>query len=64
MYKCSHIAGIHRIGYFGPGSGSIVMTNVQCSGNEDLLVNCLHYTTHQCSHTQDAGVSCIATSGE
>uniref|UniRef100_A0A1X7TEQ0 SRCR domain-containing protein n=1 Tax=Amphimedon queenslandica TaxID=400682 RepID=A0A1X7TEQ0_AMPQE len=55
--------GIHRIGYFGPGSGSIVMANVQCNGTEDLLFNCLHYTTHQCSHSQDAGVSCSATSG-
>ena len=40
------------------------MVNVQCNGTEDLLVNCLHYTTHQCSHSQDAGVSCSATNGK
>ena len=44
--------------YFGPGSGPINMDNVQCSGSEDFLVNCTYLGTHNCIHSEDAGVTC------
>ena len=36
------------------------MDNVQCTGNEELLVNCTYLSTHNCGHFEDAGVTCGA----
>ena len=36
--------------YFGQGTGSILLDNVQCGGTEQLLTNCTHNTTHNCGH--------------
>ena len=47
--------------YFGAGTGPINMDNVQCTGNEGLLVNCTYLSTHNCGHSEDAGVTCGAT---
>ena len=47
--------------YFGAGTGPINMDNVQCTGNEGLLVNCTYSSTHNCGHFEDAGVTCGAT---
>ena len=44
--------------YFGQGSGPIQLDNVQCSGNEQNLLNCTHLTVHNCGHYEDAGVAC------
>ena len=29
-----------------------------CSGQESVLLQCSHSTTHNCGHSEDAGVSC------
>ena len=34
------------------------MDNVQCTGNEGFLVNCTYQPNHDCSHFEDAGVTC------
>ena len=34
------------------------MDNVQCTGNEGFLVNCTYLSTHNCVHSEDAGVTC------
>lgn len=44
--------------YFGQGTGSIVMDEVECDGDEDTIFNCTHDTSHDCSHFEDAGVMC------
>ena len=44
--------------YFGSGTGSILMDDIQCTGTELALSNCPHTTSHNCAHSEDAGVSC------
>ncbi|XP_019853773.1 PREDICTED: deleted in malignant brain tumors 1 protein-like [Amphimedon queenslandica] len=45
--------------YFGQGTGSIVMDDVQCVGTESYLTNCTHTIEHRCDHYEDAGVRCV-----
>ena len=43
---------------FGEGTGSIFFDNVQCTGSELQLASCPLATTHNCGHSEDAGVRC------
>ncbi|NP_999762.1 scavenger receptor cysteine-rich protein type 12 precursor [Strongylocentrotus purpuratus] len=51
---------------FGQGSGSILMDNVQCSGDEATIAECSHngIGIHNCGHQEDAGVVCSRATGE
>ena len=43
------------------GSGPIMLDDVQCTGTEDRLLDCVHREpvgSHNCSHFEDAGVRC------
>ncbi|XP_008411857.1 neurotrypsin [Poecilia reticulata] len=46
--------------YFGEGSGPIHVDNVRCNGEERLLADCIKQKpgTHNCRHSEDAGVIC------
>ncbi|XP_045710484.1 deleted in malignant brain tumors 1 protein-like [Phyllostomus hastatus] len=46
--------------HFGPGSGDILLDNLQCSGAERYLGQCMHsgWAEHNCGHHEDAGVTC------
>ena len=46
--------------HFGPGSGGILLDNIQCSGSEDHLGQCSgsDWSDHNCGHHEDAGVIC------
>uniref|UniRef100_A0A4X1TV14 Scavenger receptor cysteine-rich type 1 protein M130 n=1 Tax=Sus scrofa TaxID=9823 RepID=A0A4X1TV14_PIG len=45
---------------FSAGSGRIWMDHVSCRGNESALWDCKHdgWGKHNCTHQQDAGVTC------
>ena len=44
---------------FGSGTGKIYLDDVQCSGNEARLIDCVYDSqTSDCSHSRDAGVRC------
>ncbi|XP_052773119.1 neurotrypsin-like [Mya arenaria] len=47
--------------YFGPGSSSILLDDISCSGSESSVLSCSHSPigTHNCGHGEDAGVICL-----
>ena len=54
-------AGVVNSTRFGQGIGTIWLDDVQCSGTEGRLADCSHLPLglHNCSHDQDAGVTCV-----
>uniref|UniRef100_A0A8C9LWY4 SRCR domain-containing protein n=1 Tax=Piliocolobus tephrosceles TaxID=591936 RepID=A0A8C9LWY4_9PRIM len=46
--------------HFGPGTGDIFLDNLQCSGVEHNLGQCVHlgWSEHNCGHHEDASVIC------
>ena len=46
---------------YGQGTGSVLLTTLQCTGSEAVLVNCSgagFLNTQPCQHSRDAGVVC------
>ena len=48
--------------HYGPGTGAILMSNVECDDWDWDLAHCSHdrVTEHTCTHLQDVGVKCRA----
>ena len=46
--------------FYGRGSGSILMDDVDCTGNETNLGHCTYLgsTRHNCVHREDVGIIC------
>ena len=61
--RCSYIESTDKekhSAYYGQGSGSIWLDNVQCDGTEEELLDCtaLPIGAHNCRHGEDVGVVC------
>ena len=52
--------------FYGQGSGIIWLDEVDCSGTEFTIGNCLHngWGFEDCDHYEDAGVKCSASNGK
>ena len=52
---------LRRPASFDEGMGRIWIGNIQCSGNEKMLTNCVadFSGVNSCTHAQDAGVRCL-----
>ena len=48
---------------FGQGEGPIHLDNVQCTGEEESLLDCHHrgIGIHDCQHYEDASVICYTS---
>ncbi|XP_072190756.1 neurotrypsin isoform X1 [Excalfactoria chinensis] len=53
-------ATARTMAYFGEGKGPIHVDNVKCTGSERSLADCIKQDigTHNCRHSEDAGVIC------
>jgi len=43
---------------FGQGQGEILIDELVCNGTEKRLQHCMFIISHNCKHSEDAGVRC------
>ncbi|XP_074528746.1 scavenger receptor cysteine-rich domain-containing group B protein [Halichoeres trimaculatus] len=57
---CGEAVAARSEAFFGPGTGTILLDNLKCTGSEARLQDCSHisWPVHNCDHGEDAGVTC------
>ena len=57
--------GLH-IDSCGSGTGSILLDNVRCNGDESSITECTHnpWGSHNCGHHEDAACRCYYGNGD
>ena len=60
MYACPEGGIAYGNAYFGAGTGSIYLADVDCTSSASQLLECPSrpILTHDCLHSADAGVGC------
>ena len=48
-----------RSAYFDEGFGPVQFTGFQCNGTETRLQDCTYTRQNSCTHSSDAGVTCV-----
>ena len=64
LHLPAFVGGIaYSSAHFGAGTGSIVLDDVQCTSSASQLLECSSrpILTHNCQHSEDAGVGCEGT---
>lgn len=58
--RCGQAVAAPTGAHFGAGSGKILLDDVQCTGSESHLGQCMHgdEVGQNCGHLEDAGVVC------
>ena len=54
------VSGTRKGAYFGEGTGSTLLVDVKCTGNESFIWDCSHrgWNVENCDHSDDVGVDC------
>ncbi|NWI99958.1 DMBT1 protein, partial [Crypturellus undulatus] len=55
---CGDAISIHDSALFGEGTGSVLLDELACTGDEESLAQCSHQGLgiHNCRHKEDAGI--------